>query len=109
MTNAFPIRPHLVAEGGISERAGLGLHSSHQEKSWLGGKEGGSVSQGPQPLWLHWTHGNSGPHSGLSMEAAKAGTRPHAQVLLQCEWDTLWQAGDRQNPRPWPKGTGSAF
>ena len=48
-------------------------------------------------------------HRSLSMEAATAGTRPHAQVLPQRDWDRPWQVGGRQNPRTGLAGTSLAF
>ena len=43
------------------------------------------------------------------METATLGTRPHAQVFPQRDWDRPWQVSGRQNPGPWLAGTGPEF
>ena len=53
------------------------------EKSWPGGKEVCTASTRPSASVSRLETREFKPHRSLSMEAATAGTRPHAQVFLQ--------------------------
>ena len=66
--------------------------------SWPGGKEDSSISTRPLASEAPLETREFKHHRHLSMEAATAGTRPHAHVFLQRDWDRPWQVGGRQNP-----------
>ena len=77
--------------------------------SWPGGKEGSSMSTRPLASVAPLETREFKHHRHLSMEAATAGTRPHAHVFLQRDRDRPWQLGGRQNPGPWVAGTSPEF